>query len=133
VVDRMLDVAARHLDGHPDLALGELFDRRLHRTAIVPAVPRAAAPPGGLPFSVRKRSLPTRLEEPDDQQDDEDQKKYPTTDIHLALLSLDAGKALLPLSYPLEGVFTRGYSHGLRPGARRPASTRGCGREDLNL
>ena len=37
VVNRVLDVAARDLDRHPDLALGELFDRRLHEAAIVPA------------------------------------------------------------------------------------------------
>jgi hypothetical protein len=39
----VLDIAARYLDGHANLALWELFDRRLHRTAIVPADPRAGA------------------------------------------------------------------------------------------
>jgi hypothetical protein len=45
VVDCVLDIAARHLDGHTNLALWELFDRRLHRTAIVPADLGAGAGP----------------------------------------------------------------------------------------
>jgi hypothetical protein len=106
VVDRVLDVAARDLDGHANTALGELFDRRLHRTAIVPAVPRAAADPEA-----------TTLEEPDQEQDDDDQSEDATADIHrLALLSVvNAWKKTR--MYPDCGPFT-------------PPR---CGREDSNL
>jgi Arc/MetJ-type ribon-helix-helix transcriptional regulator len=69
----VLDVAARDLDGHANTALRELFDRRLHRTAIVPALQRAAADP---------EEADPSLEEPDEEQDDGNQGEDATTDVH---------------------------------------------------
>jgi hypothetical protein len=82
--------------------------------------------PGDLLVRVSNLLLPARLEEPDDQQDDDDQRKYSTADIHLALLSWDAGRLADALSTP-----SQDGSHFPLAGADQHAGVRARGLEPL--